>query len=249
MRTIHSQAYMEFTSQQAATATKRYIDGIQSGEAGSNQQRRPNVSFHNSHVNPFKTLPKDAPQRQNRDVQGRGAPAGPNFNNNNNGPPVGNFQGNNNSSGGFQGNFRGGRGGYNRGGMRGGYNNNYGNSNMNAFNNNMGFNPMGGGGAGFNRGAMGAMGGNFNNRGGPTMRGRGNMNMMGNPMMGNPMGMGGMMPNMNMMGGGLNGMGEFQLFPLLTDTILFSFLSRPPWLAYITSRPLPYPLALGLRLD
>lgn len=220
MLTAYSQAYIEFMSQQAATATKRYIDGIQSGEAGSNQQRRPNVSFHNAHVNPFKTLPKDAPQRQNRDVQGRGAPAGPNFNN---GPPVGNFQGSNNSGGGFQGNFRGGRGGYNRGGMRGGYNNNYGNSNMNAFNNNnMGFNnPMGGGG-GFNRGGMG---GNFNNRGGPAMRGRGNMNMMGGPMMGNPMGMGGMMPNMNMMGGGMNGMGEFPSWPL-TDTLLLFFLFR-----------------------
>lgn len=196
---INRQAYLEFESQQAATAAKRYIDGLQSGEGGSNQQRRPSVAFHNAHVNPFKTLPKDAPQRQNRDSQGRGGSVAPHFHN---GPSVNSFQGGQ-PGGGFQGNFRGNRGGYNRGGMRGGFgNNNYGGPNMNGFNGNMGFNnPMGGG--GFNRGGMGGF-----NRGGPNMRARGGMNMMGAaPMMGNPMGMGGMMPGMNMMGGGM-GMGE-----------------------------------------
>lgn len=203
---VDSQAYIEFSSQQAATAAKRYIDGMQSGEGGTNQQRRPSIAFHNAHVNPFKTLPKDAPQRQSRDNQGRGAPAGPNFHS---GPPVNNFQASGSGGSGFQNNFRGGRGGYNRGGMRGGFNNNYGGPNMNGFNNNnMGFNnPMGGG--GFNRGGMG---GGFN-RGGANMRGRGGMNNMmgGAPMMGNPMGMGGMMPGMNMMGGGM-GMGELPVF-------------------------------------
>lgn len=202
----NSQAYLEFLSPQAATAVKRHIDGLQVGEGGSAQQRRPSVVFHPIN-NPFKTLPKDAPQRQNRDSQGRSTPAGPNFHN---GPPVNNFQGGNPGGGGYQGGYRG-RGGYNRGGPRGGYGNNYGGSNMNAFNNNnMGFNgPMGGG--GFNRGGMGS---GFQNRGGPNMRGRGGMNPMmgGGPMMANPMAMGGMMPGMNMMGGGMGGMGKLGTF-------------------------------------
>lgn len=173
-------------------------------------QRRPTISFHSPNVNPFKTLPKDAPQRSTRDSsQGRGAPAGPNFHS---GPPVNNFQAGGGGGGGFQGGFRGRGGVYARGGlMRGGFNQNYGNSNMNAFNNNMGFNN-GMGGGGFNRGGMG---GGFNNRGGPNMRGRGGMNAMmgGGPagMMGGPMGMGGMgMPAMGMMGG-MGAMGGEQL--------------------------------------
>lgn len=219
-----SQTYVEFTSPQAATAAKRHIEGLQFGES-TNQQGRPKISFHSSHMNPFKTLPKDAPQRQGKpydkyadrqydkydkyDKYGTGAGSGPNFNN---GPAVNNFQAGGGGGGGYQNNYRGGRGGFNRGGMRGGYNNqNYGNNQ--SYGNNMGFNnPMGGG---FNRGGMGGnmMGGGmgFNNRGGPNMRGRGGMggNMMGGgPMMGNPMGMAGMMPGMNMMGGGMGGMGK-----------------------------------------
>ncbi|KAJ0123189.1 rrm domain-containing protein [Diaporthe amygdali] len=216
------QAYIELASNQAATATKRHIDSVFGSDengAGHNQQRRPTVSYHSPGNNPFKTLPKDAPQRA-RDNAGRGAPAGPgNFNNSG---AANNFQaGGGGGGGGFQGGFRGGRGGFNRGGMRGGFNPNYNNSNMNAFNNNMGGgfnNPMGGGGfpgGGFNRG--GGMG-----RGGPgmgAMRG-GRGGMMGGPTGMNGMGMGGMpnmgmggMPNMgmNMMGGmGFNGMpGQF----------------------------------------
>ncbi|KAJ4386887.1 hypothetical protein N0V93_009786 [Gnomoniopsis smithogilvyi] len=201
------QAYVEFTSPQASTAFKRYIESLQSGE-GTSQQRRPSVSFHVTTTNPFKTLPKDAPQRQGRDSQGRGGtPAGQNFHNASG--PVNNFQ-NGNPSTGYQGNNYRGRGGY-RGGMRGGYNQVYGGgggggNNMGTFNNNNnngmnGFNPVGG--VGFNRGGFG---GGFNNRGGPGMRGRGGMGMMNGPMMPNPMGMGGMMPNMGMMGSGM-GMG------------------------------------------
>ncbi|KAG8168312.1 hypothetical protein KVR01_004001 [Diaporthe batatas] len=208
------QAYVELASSQAATATKRHIDslfGSDTSGSGHGQQRHPNVSYHAQGNNPFKTLPKDAPQRA-RENAGRGAPGGPgNFNNN-----IGqanSFQAS--GSGGFQGGFRGGRGGYNRGGMRGGFNANYGNSNMGAFNNNMGAfnNPMGGGfgGPGFNRG--GGMGRGTPGMGGPMRGGRGGM--MGNPggmpmgMGGMPMGMGAMPPmGMNMMGpmGGFNNM-------------------------------------------
>lgn len=177
------------------------------------------MSYHSPGNNPFKTLPKDAPQRA-RDNAGRGAPAGPgNFNN---AGPANNFQAGG-GGGGYQGGFRG-RGGYNnRGGMRGGFNPNYGNSNMNAFNNNMGGfnNPMGGGGfggaGGFNRG--GGM-----NRGAPgmgAMRG-GRGGMMGGPGM-NGMGMGGM-PNMGMGGMpnmGMNMMGGMGKYPHVA-AILFS---------------------------
>lgn len=220
------QAYVELASAQAATATRRHMEaqfGSDNSGSGHSQQRRATVSYHAQGNNPFKTLPKDAPQRA-RDNAGRGAPGGPgNFGNNigqTNSFPQGGGGG-----GGFQGGFRGGRGGgYNRGGMRGGFNANYGNSNMGAFNNNMGAfnNPMGGGfnGPGFNRG--GGMGRGGPAMGGPMRGGRGGM--MGNPagmngmaMGGMPnMGMGGAMPNMgmNMMGPmGFNGMpGQFQGF-------------------------------------
>lgn len=197
----NSQAYVEFTSPQASTALKRYIESLQSAE-GATSQRRPSVSFHITTTNPFKTLPKDAPQRQSRESQGRGStPAGQTFHNT--GGPVNNFQ-NGNPGAGYQGNnnYRG-RGGY-RGGMRGGYNQNYGGGGFNNNNAGMnGFGPMGG--VGFNRGGMGG----FNNRGGPSMRARGGgMGMMNGPMgMANPMAMGGMMPNMGMMGNGM-GMGK-----------------------------------------
>ncbi|KAL2291669.1 hypothetical protein FJTKL_11886 [Diaporthe vaccinii] len=220
------QAYVELASNQAATATKRHIESsLSSDENGSGpQQRRTTVSYHAPGNNPFKTLPKDAPQRA-RDNAGRGAPAGPgNFNN---AGPANNFQAGGGGGGGFQGGFRG-RGGYNRGGMRGGFNPNYG-SNMGAFNNNNnmggGFNnPMGGGGfggAGFNRG--GGM-----NRGAPgmgAMRG-GRGGMMGGPGM-NGMGMGGM-PNMGM-GGipnmGMNMMGGMGMYPHVA-AFLFSMRLR-----------------------
>ncbi|PSR83845.1 hypothetical protein BD289DRAFT_461178 [Coniella lustricola] len=193
------QAYVEFQSPQAATAVKRYMDNSQSGDGTSNQQRRATAAFHNAN-NPFKTLPKDAPQRQSREVQGRGAPASGNYSN---GPPASTYQGSA-PSGGYQGSYRGSRGGY-RGGMRGGFGQGYGN-NMNTYNNNNnnmgGFNGMGGA---YGRGGMG----NAFGRGAPNMRGRGGMNnMMGAvPMMGGNMGMPGMMPGMNMMGGGMPGMG------------------------------------------
>ncbi|KAH8759749.1 hypothetical protein BGZ57DRAFT_614595 [Hyaloscypha finlandica] len=203
------QAYVEFTSQQAATAAKRQIDAF--GE-GVPYAKKHSVTYSNPNINPFRTLPKDAPMRAGKDGQTNRAPSG-GYNNDRG-----------NSGGNFGGNFRGRGAGYNnRGNM---------NNNMNNFNRNNSFNPgMGNMGGGFNA-PMGGfpgnpMGGNFggfNNRGGmmggmrggPGMRGRGGMNNMmgGMPMGGMPMGgmaggMGGMPMNMSQMmpnAGGFQGM-------------------------------------------
>ncbi|CZT04988.1 hypothetical protein WAI453_007542 [Rhynchosporium graminicola] len=205
------QAYVEFSSQQAATAAKHKIDAF--GE-GQQYVKKHTVTYSNPNVNPFRTLPKDAPARAGKDGPNNRVASG-GYNNDR-----GNHQ-----NGNFGGNFRGRTPGYN---ARGGMNNN---SNMNNFNrnfsgpamnNNMGGggfnpsmggfpNPMNGQFGGFNRGGM--MGGM---RGGPNMRGRGGMNnnMMGMPMGGMPMGgmpggMGGMPMGMGQMGGGMPG-GGFQ---------------------------------------
>ncbi|KAF5017504.1 hypothetical protein F66182_10566 [Fusarium sp. NRRL 66182] len=195
------QAYIEFYSPQASTATKHCIEQILAeNQAG---QKKITLAYWNPNINPFKTLPKDAPARGKDQSR---APSG-SYNND---------RGNNNMGGSFGGGFRG-RGGYNRGGMnQGNYNRNFNNNNNmgGGFNPNMGggYNgPMGGGGGNFgfnNRGGM--MGGGM--RGGPGgMRG-GRGGMMGmNPMGGGmPMGMPGNM-GMGMMGP--NGMPGFQGMP------------------------------------
>lgn len=177
---------------------------------GAQAAKKITTSYWNANVNPFKTLPKDAPMRGKEQL--RPQPSG-SYNNNDRG----------NYGGGFRG--RGGLGG-NRGGMG---QNNYNNRNFhngNSTNNNgMGFNsnnnmgvggfngPMGGGNFGFNnRGNM--MGGGM--RGGPGgMRGnRGGGNMMGMPAMGGmPMGMPGNMAMMGM-GGGMPGKSSLQVLCL-----------------------------------
>ncbi|KAL1991305.1 hypothetical protein VTN49DRAFT_5297 [Thermomyces lanuginosus] len=180
------QAYVEFTTPQAATATKRHIESLAaSGQVG----RKHLASYANPHQNPFRTLPKDAPSRKNPAQQ------------------VGfNAQGNmgfgmNNMGGGF----RGGRGGFNRGGMANnmGYNNRNFGGPMGGF---QGGGPMGGG------GFQGPMGGGMQNFGGFNNRG----NMMGGGMRGGPGGMrggrGGMAPNM--MGMGMNPMGGMGMNPM-----------------------------------
>ncbi|OLN86089.1 hypothetical protein CCHL11_05253 [Colletotrichum chlorophyti] len=191
------QAYVEFSSQQAATATKHAID---STDGGQGVPKKYQVTYSNPHVNPFRTLPKDAPNRAGKDQGSR-----PGGGYNNQGPSMGgDFRGGYRGRGGFNG-PRGGmnQGNFNRnfsGGMGGGFNNNMGGG----FNNGMGGGNFGGGGGGFQRG--GGFGGGM--RGGPGMRGgRGGMH---NPMGGMGMGpMGGMpmggMPNMGMMGGGMPG--------------------------------------------
>lgn len=195
------QAYLEFTSQQAATAAKHWLDGSDVLAGG----RKPSIVYSSPSNNPFRTLPKDAPARGNKDQAGRGGAAG-GFND----------RGSNNMGGNFgngyrgRGNFNGPRGGYRNfagggGNMGMGFNNN---AMGGGFNNNMG---GGGGNFGFNRGGMMAGG----MRGGPgAMRGgRGGMNNMmggmggmgGMPMGGMPGAMPGAMGGMGMMGGGMPG--------------------------------------------
>lgn len=198
---------MEFTTPQAATATKHMIENLGQG-------RKHMVNYTNPHTNPFRTLPKDAPMRKEGNRPGGFSPGGGNMN-----------FGMNNMGGGFRG-----RGGYNnRGGM-----NNFNNRNnftpMGGFQGAAG--PAGGMMGGFQGGPMGGMQNyGFNNRGGMMggmrggpggMRGGrgGNMgagNMMGMPGM-NPMGAmgmnpmaGGMNPMMGGMGGNMGMQGKFQV--------------------------------------
>ncbi|KAK4674107.1 hypothetical protein QC763_117560 [Podospora pseudopauciseta] len=191
------QAYVEFTSQQAATAVKHRIE-LLANEPNQPASKRPTAIYNNPSFNPFRTLPKDTPNRGGapRDGQGGGRPpVGPNHNDS---QRPNSYQGGNNGFGG--GGYRG-RGGYTpRGQMnRGGYSNYQGGMN-NQFNpgNNMGFNAGGGGG-------YGGGGGGFNNRGGMGMMGRGGgMRGRGGGGAGNAMGM---MPMNPMAGGGMMGMG------------------------------------------
>ncbi|CAI7612187.1 unnamed protein product [Penicillium viridicatum] len=198
------QAFVEFTTAQAATATKHNI------ERNSGPARKHTAIYTTPHQNPFKTLPKDTPMRN---AGGRGGGIA----HNTGGNP--NYGMNNHTGGGFRG-----RGGFNNRGMGGNMNNN--------FNNRNNFNPMGGfqGGApnpmmgGFQGAPMGGMQNyGFNNnrgnmmggmRGGGMRGGRGGHamgggpNMMGMPAMTPPMGGMGMNPmaGMNpMMGGGMGG--------------------------------------------
>ncbi len=178
------QAYVEFTSQQAATATKHYIEYAASEATGPGYKKH-TVIYSTPSLNPFRTLPKDAPARGLKDGQVRG-------------PSGGRLPGPEQQHewwrwwwwrqlrGRFQGRSRRVRRASRRHGQPGGgFNRNFGGSNMNAFNNNnMGFNPMGGGNFGFRGGGM--MGGGGGMRGGPGgMRGgRGGGGGGMNPMMG-----------------------------------------------------------------
>ena len=185
------------------------IDNLSSEIGQQPGQKRHSVIYSSPVVNPFRTLPKDTPNRAVKEIRDR-APNGPNHFDNRG---QSNFVPNNN----FGGGFRGGRGGFNgpRGGMNPNFNRNFQGNNMAFNNNNAGFNnPMagngyggGGFGGGYQRGGM--MGNNM--RGGPNMRGRGGMNnnmmggMPGMPMRGmNPMA-GGMNPGMGMMNPGMGG--------------------------------------------
>jgi hypothetical protein len=203
------QAYVEFTSQQAATAAKHKIDAF--GE-GQQYVKKHTVTYSNPNINPFKTLPKDAPARAGKEGQSS-RPNGGTYND----------RGAQNGGNNYSSNFRGGRaGGYNsnRGNMNnmgGGFNRNFSGQGMGGIATGFqapmgGFqgNSMGNQFGGFNRGGM------MNNmRGGPMRGGRGGMNngmMAGMPMGGMPMGgmpaamaaMAGPM-NMGQMGGGMPG--------------------------------------------
>ncbi|KAH9884023.1 hypothetical protein F4778DRAFT_774853 [Xylariomycetidae sp. FL2044] len=188
------QAYIEFTSQQAATAAKHQIDAGSDASQGGGKKHT--IIYSSPNNNPFKTLPKDAPARANKDTSSRGGSNSGGYNDRGGG-----FRGRggfNGPRGGFNRNFSGGGnmgGGGGGGGFHGGFNNN---NNPNMGGGNFGFNNMGGGNFGGFRGGMGGgMGGGI--RGG--MRGgRGGMNTGMNPGM-NPGGMNmnnGMMPPMGM---------------------------------------------------
>lgn len=210
--TLLRQAYVEFTSQQAATAAKQKI--VSFGE-GQQYVKKHTVTYSNPNVNPFRTLPKDAPMRAAKEGQPNRSSGSGGYNNDRN----------TQSSGNTYNNFR---------GRAPGYNSNRGNMNNvgGGFNNNRNFSgpqQMGGMGGGFQAPMGGFQGGNMGgqfggfNRGGMmnNMRGnvggmRGGRGGMGNGMMGSMpmggmpmggMGMGGMggMPNMGQMGGVMPG--------------------------------------------
>ncbi|KAL7620986.1 hypothetical protein AAE478_008297 [Parahypoxylon ruwenzoriense] len=183
------QAYVEFTSQQAATAAKRQVEAVAS-ESGQPGGKKMTVIYSSPTTNPFKTLPKDAPARANKDAANRGGSGMGGYNDR------GNFRGRGFSGprGGFNRNFSGGMGG---GGFHGnvpsGFNNNMGGGSF-------GFNNMGGGGGNFGfRGGMmpGGMTGGM--RGGGMRGGRGGMNPGMNPGMNQGMSSG-MMGGMGAMG-------------------------------------------------
>ena len=224
-------AFVEFTSPQAAAAVKAKV------EAGSNQPmymgKRHSVSYTNPNSNPFRTLPKEAPQRDRpRDFQAGRGTSGPDRGghiggggpppNVGGGPVVGAGAGMN-MGGGFRGGRGGfaGRGGGNMGGApfmggRGGFGGPVGGpqgSPQPAFQPPMsaGFGgpsmPMQQFGGGNFQGGFQGRGGMMPMRGGPAMRGRGGMGP-GGMMGGGGMGMGGMgMGGGNMEGGGFNPMG------------------------------------------
>ncbi|KAJ5124187.1 uncharacterized protein N7515_008012 [Penicillium bovifimosum] len=188
------QAFVLFTTAQAAAAARRSIESIPNNGQGHA------VHYTNAHQNPFRTLPKDNPARGAAGRTGSGPHTG----------------GNNYNANAGGGSFRG-RGGYNnRGGMGGNYNarGNFGGG-MGGY---QGVpNPMMGG---FQGPAMGGMQNfNFNaNRGGMMGGMRGGMRggrggamgpggMMGMPAMPAMGGMGmNAMPGMGMMGAGMGNM-------------------------------------------
>ena len=188
---------------------KHKIDAF--GE-GQQYAKKHTVTYSNPNINPFRTLPKDAPARGGKDGQSHRG-----------GSSSYNSDRSNQSGGNYNPGFRGRTPGYNS--SRGGMNN----MNQHNFNRNfstpamgnmgVGFGPQMGGfqgnhmsgqfGGGFNRGGMMShMRGGPNMRGGRGGMGGGMMGGMGN--MGMPMGgmgsMGGMPMNMGHMGGGMQGM-------------------------------------------
>ncbi|KAG5297933.1 RRM domain-containing protein [Histoplasma ohiense] len=194
------QAFVEFRSSQAATATKHKIESFNTQQSS----RKYTVTYTHPNTNPFRTLPKDNPMRGKDDRQARSGSSG-NFSS----PTQSSNFGMNSSSG-----YRGGRGGsYNRSGMSGGFN-----ANRNFSQ------PMGAGnfqgvamGGGFQSAPVGGMQsyGGFNNRGGMmgNMRGgpggmRGGRGGMGGPAT-NPMMPVGGVPNVG--GMGAIGMGGMQM--------------------------------------
>jgi hypothetical protein len=203
-----SQVYVQLQTPQAATALKHKIENLFKDQAHT---KKPTAIFNPPHVNPFKTLPKDVPQREkgrnDRSTPGSyGNQGGSNYNRGGYNNNRGTFNNNRGNNMGFQNNRNfsspaGGNMGNNmNGNMGGGFG---GQAPMNNFNNPMA--AMNNFGGGFNRGGMmgNNMRGGMNNRGGRG--GMGMNNMGGNPMAGMNMPMGG---NMMGMGGNMMGMGN-----------------------------------------
>ncbi|OJD37464.1 rrm domain-containing protein [Diplodia corticola] len=231
------QCFVEMASPQAATALKHTIESFGQGQQYA---KKHSASYHAPHVNPYRTLPKDVPNRKDG-------------NRNDNRSSSGSFGGGSGMNTNFNsgGGFRGGRGGFNsRGGMnsmgynnRGGFNGPMGGGNMGPGGgfgggpmggfgggpmggmNNMGFNNFGRGGGGGGGGMMGGMRGGMGGRGRGGMNGGMNAGMMGGmgPMGGmgamgmNPGMMGGMGGNMNMGMGGMQEIGNTN--PITTPDI------------------------------
>ncbi|KAF2105002.1 hypothetical protein NA57DRAFT_71197 [Rhizodiscina lignyota] len=207
------QVFVLLAGPQASTALKHKLDSY-SNPSGTGTPapagRKHVATFHPAH-NPYKTLPKENPNRRDQSSstgrgnfsQGtgfRGGNRGGSFNRGGGGGMQNNFnQGRNFSSpgmGGQGGGFGGpggnmGGGGFNSGMGMGGFNNN--------FRGGMGMGGMNRGGGGMMRGGRGGMGGMNNmGMGMGTMGGMNNMGMgMGGMGMGGPMG--------GMMGGGFGG--------------------------------------------
>ncbi len=236
MLNLPRQAFVEFASPQAATAVKRLLESDEAAHNG----RKFAVTYTSASVNPYRTLPKDAPVRGkdgngmgSRDSRSPGGHASPGYIPN---PPNqgggGNMPMNNN--------FRGGRGG--------GFNNNRGprmNNNMGGGFPNRNFSgpPMGGaptGGfqsppmVGFMMGGMNPFVGGFANRGnmmggmrGGPVGGRGGRGGMGpNGMMAGMGNMGGGM--MGGMGGPMGGMGMNPMGVQGTQPFYHQQQQRPP---------------------
>ncbi|KAI9653965.1 MAG: hypothetical protein M1829_001114, partial [Trizodia sp. TS-e1964] len=216
------QAFLEFTSPQAATAVKAKVESFGTGATSS---KKVTVSYTSAAINPFRTLPKDAPPKNNGQRDPRSQMGGFSHSSGINNS-LNNFTPNSSSAGGFRG-----RGsGYvnNRGLANGNYpNRNFPSPMANPPNNNfqqvpqMGFPPMHHNAPmpqfnyQPNRGAM--MGGM---RGVMGMRGRGAMppnGMMGNMPVNNTMSgipMGGMAGiGGNMMVGQMTGLQGMEGFP------------------------------------
>ncbi|KAI9785644.1 MAG: hypothetical protein M1816_008267 [Peltula sp. TS41687] len=206
------QAFVEFITPQAATAVKRKVETITDIQSPG---KKFNVTYTAPTPNPYRTLPKDAPLRVNKDgphprhLENRPASGG-GYNS-----PGGMSHSPNQGSMSFMNNFRG--RGYNRGGPM---------NNMGGYQNRSFSGPMGGGGSpgGFQAGpgmggypapTMGGMppyggAGGYPNRGGMMggIRGGGPMgNRGGRGGMGGPNGMmPAGMPGMPGMGGMMGGM-------------------------------------------
>ncbi|KAL9030343.1 MAG: hypothetical protein Q9196_001518 [Gyalolechia fulgens] len=219
------QAYVLFKSPQAATATKEKIESFGDGQQYS---KRFTVTYANPFINPFRTLPKDGPARNNNSNMNR---SGSGF--------------------GASTSLPGQQTGYSsyRGGRGGGYNNRGNMNGMSNYNRGGFQQPISGGFQGAPMGGFQGMGGmqsygGFQNRGGMlgnmrgsstgTRGGRGGMGangMMGMPMGGMMGGMAGMGMGMPQMGAGMGMQGSLTLITSVLGASATWIVVRHIWAA------------------